>query len=119
MLLTGSPLTLSLLRESGSHGRFWYWQGASGRRYIHTVYPVRACPPLPGAIFVAVKRIGTLRTVLSLGLLNGFEDFRGADEIHVHLLSGSKAEAEAILADLGAGLAAMEAPTPMGFAEAA
>ena len=112
-------MTSTLLRDAGPGDRFWYWQGVSGRRYIHTVYPLRACPPLPGAVFVAVKRIGTLRVVLGLGILSDAAELRlhrGCDEIHVHLLSGSRAEAEAILSDLEAGIAAMEAP---GFAEAA
>jgi hypothetical protein len=119
MLLSGSPLTPSLLRDTGSDERFWYWQGASGRRYIHTVYAACACPPLSGAVFVAVKRIGALRVVLDMGLLAAGGELRvprGCDEIHVHLLSGSRAEAEAILADLKAGLAAEDAA---GLAEAA
>jgi hypothetical protein len=112
-------MTSPLLRDAGPGDRFWYWQGVSGRRYIHTVYPIRACPPLPGAVFVAVKRIGTLRVVLGLGILSDAAELRlhrGCDEIHVHLLSGSRAEAQAILADLRAGIAAAETP---GFAEAA
>lgn len=119
MTLAGYPPTSSLL--SDADGRFWYWQGASGRRYIHTVYSARVCPPLPGAVFVTVKRTCALRTVLSLGIIGvagSLPVLRGCDEVHVHLLAGSLAQAEAILADLRDGLAVIEA-SPPDFARAA
>ena len=36
--------------------RFQYWQGASGHRYICSIYAPHSCPPLPGAVYIAVKR---------------------------------------------------------------
>jgi hypothetical protein len=119
MTLQGFALTSSLLRDAGAESRFWYWRGVSGRRYVHTVYAAGACPPLPGALLVAVKRVGTLRVVVGLGIVSGADElhrYTGCDEIHLHLLSRSRADGEAILADLKAGVAAMAAP---GFAEAA
>ena len=97
--------------------RFWYWRGASGRRYIHSIYTPGECPPLPGAIFIAVHRFADGR---ALAIRTGrFEDdwsyveallpdpacgLRRIDEIHVHLLAGSQQQADEILADIEAGL---------------
>jgi hypothetical protein len=122
MLFSGSPLTAELLQDAGPDGRFWYWRGASGRKYIHTVYAATGCPPLPGAVFVAVKRGGAQRTVLALGLIGagaGIPEIRGCDEMHVHLLSRSPVEAEAVVADLRRGLAAIALPSPRDLAKAA
>ena len=97
--------------------RFWYWQGASGRRYIHSIYTPGNCPPLPGAIFVAVHRFHDgRRLALETGRFDDDRDFartaggefscglRRVDEIHVHLLAGSHEEAGAVLADIEAGI---------------
>ena len=71
-----------------------------------------SCPPLPGAIYVAVRREGNLRIALSVGRFTPFWDGvmmsseaahvarLGIDEIHVHLLAKSAIAAEDVLADL-------------------
>jgi hypothetical protein len=118
MLIHGTPLELpsSPGCENETESRFWYWHGASGRRYIHTVYRPETCPPLPGAVFLAVKRLGNLRTVLGARRFAGLWDVNipagnaahwaslGANEIHVHLLSRDETEARRIAADLQAAL---------------
>ena len=112
MLIHGSPITAELPSDPGLQDRFWYWHGASGRKYIHSVYEPENCPPLPGANYVAVRREGHLRIALSVGRFTPFWDGtmmsseaahvarRGVDEIHVHLLAKSTVMAEDILADL-------------------
>lgn len=112
MLIHGSPITAELPSDPGLQDRFWYWHGASGRKYIHSVYEPENCPPLPGAIYVAVRREGHLRIALSVGRFTPFWDGtmmsseaahvarRGVDEIHVHLLAKSPVMAEDILVDL-------------------
>jgi hypothetical protein len=112
MLIHGSPLAIELPSDPAIQDRFWFWTGASGRRYIHSVYPVNDCPPLPGAVFVLVKRYGTMRTVVGVGRFSPHWDgvacrvgARGvsladADEVHVHLLAKSLPERDAILNDL-------------------
>jgi hypothetical protein len=112
MLIHGSPITAEAPSDPAIKDRFWYWTGASGRRYIHSVYPVNDCPPLPGAVFVLVKREGPLRIVVGMGRFSPFWDGVGrgygpnglaqaeADEVHVHLLAKSLAERDAILNDL-------------------
>jgi hypothetical protein len=93
--------------------RYWYWRGASGRQYIHSVYRPGACPPFPGAVYVAVKRQGDLRHALAVGsfadfwsLAGGIRpiDARGADEIHVHLLARSPAAVTSVVADIQAAM---------------
>lgn len=107
MFLLGSPMTAKLPEDLGRGDRFWYWRGASGRRYIHSIYAADSCPPLPGAVYVAVRRVGNSREGLAAGRFPCFlEAFSSAasgleaDEIHVHLLARNEADAKAVLADL-------------------
>jgi hypothetical protein len=133
MLIHGSPLSAKLPEDLGLGERFWYWRGASGRRYIHSIYAADACPPLPGAVYVAVRREGSERQALAVGRFSSFWDgslagLAGAglagieaDEIHVHLLARNADAAEAVLGDLTAALDT-RAPEPAasgGFAEPA
>ena len=116
MLIHGIPLEIPYSGGTESEPRFWYWHGASGRRYIHSVYRPETCPPLPGAVFLAVRSLGNLRTVLGAGRFAGLWDVNipaddaghweslGANEIHVHLLSRDETEAREIAADLQAAL---------------
>ena len=47
---------------------FHYWRGASGRRYLHSVYSLIGCPALPRANYILVRRYqdGT-RAALAFG----------------------------------------------------
>ncbi|MBL8792060.1 MAG: hypothetical protein JNM45_16330 [Rhizobiales bacterium] len=112
MLIHGSPISAELPSDPGLQDRFWYWHGASGRKYIHSVYEPDCCPPLPGAIYVAVRRKGKMRIAMAVGRFTPFWDGvmmsseaahvarLGIDEIHVHLLAKSAIDAEDVLADL-------------------
>ena len=107
MLMQGSPISINFSQGSGDAERFWYWRGSSGKRYIHTIYKSGNCPPLPGAIYVAVKRTGSLRMVIAIDRFSPFWDGTfsahenaDADEIHVHLLASDNRIADAILRDL-------------------
>lgn len=93
--------------------RFHFWTGASGKRYVHTVYSIFDCPPLGIASYVLVRRSNkTERSILAIGRLSHDEatlnlaDIRqraatlGADEVHVHLLAGSATECQAVEVDL-------------------
>jgi hypothetical protein len=116
MLIHGTPLDIPFSGGTETEPRFWYWHGASGRRYIHSVYRPETCPPLPGAVYVAVRSVGNLRTVLGAGRFAGLWDVNlpvdnaahwaslGANEIHVHLLSRDETEARRIAGDLRAAL---------------
>lgn len=112
MLIQGSPVAVTLASDPSFQDRFWYWSGASGRKYIHSVYRIEDCPPLPGAIYVAVKRKGPLRIAVAVGRFQPFWDHvvgaregwrfasLGVDEFHVHLLGKTPAQIEAVFSDL-------------------
>lgn len=112
MLIRGSAIAADIPSDPGFKDRFWYWTGASGRKYIHSVYGLDNCPPLPGAIYVAVQNRNGARMALDVGrftpTLSGSFSPRnvqrlrdaGIDEIHVHLLARNSDAAEAILDDL-------------------
>lgn len=103
-------------RDNDFANRFWYWHGASGKRYIHSVYLADQCPPLPGAVFVAVRRRGDVREAVAVGRLNKIWDVHqgiaggldlnrlGAEELHVHLLAREEEAADAVALDLQAWL---------------
>ena len=108
------PLLLAAVPALAS--QFQSWQGASGRRYVHTVFPLILCPVLPQANYILVRREadGT-RTVLRVGCttseaesLNLAEIRRrgaqlGANEVHVHLLGETAEERADIERDLRCG----------------
>lgn len=112
MLIQGSPVAVTLVSDPSFQDRFWYWSGASGRKYIHSVYGIEDCPPLPGAIYVSVKRKGSLRIAVAVGRFQPFWDHvvgarearrftsLGVDELHVHLLGKTPAQTEAVFMDL-------------------
>jgi len=114
MLIQGSPFKLSaaVADMPGLSERFWYWQGASGRKYIHSVYEPENCPPLPGAVYVGVKRQGDMRIAVAVGrFLPLWEAHHSIvaklshfDELHVHLLARAPGEAEQVCADLSLAL---------------
>ncbi|HVZ06084.1 hypothetical protein [Hyphomicrobium sp.] len=93
--------------------RFHFWTGASGKRYVHTVYSIFDCPTLEDANYILVRKIDkSSRAVLAIGRLCNqsptlnLAEIRqhasalGADEVHVHLLAGSPQEALAVEEDL-------------------
>jgi hypothetical protein len=119
MLIHGSPISIDFPPGSAEAERFWYWRGASGKKYIHSVYPVGGCPPLPGAIYVAVRRIGNLRTVIAINRFAPFWDGTfsahenlDADEMHVHLLARDTVAANVVLNDLRAAFEENSATSP-------
>ena len=93
--------------------RFWYWKGQSGKKYIHSIYCLAQCPPLPGAIYVTVQKMPDgRRKPLEVGRFANNWDYVEAliedqrcglvniDEIHVHLLASSDKNADEVLSDL-------------------
>ena len=105
LMMHGQSLSANLPDDAGLGDRFWYWRGASGERYIHTIYRADLCPPVSGAVFVRVRSCGGRRQALSVGrfgpdgaLPMGLE--QGEDEIHVHLLARGEDAAERVMRDL-------------------
>ena len=90
---------------------FHYWRGASGRRYLHSVYTLIGCPALPRANYILVRRFedGTREALafgqtrddtasLNLAHLRHQGAKCGANEVHIHLLAES-ADARASVED--------------------
>jgi hypothetical protein len=95
--------------------RFQFWRGASGERYLHTVYGLLDCPPLPKANYILVKRSGDGRRValkvgrttheaetLNLAEIRHRAANLGANEVHVHFLAETAAERQIVDFDLNA-----------------
>ena len=96
--------------------RFRFWSGASGKRYVHSIYNLLECPELPQANFVLVRRDADgRRTVMAIGRLTNasmtlnLAELRqrgaqlGANEVHVHLLAAGPEQAKMIEFDLRTG----------------
>ncbi len=115
LMMQGRSLSATLPEDFGLSKRFWYWYGASGQRYIHSIYCNETCPPVPGAVFVVVSVRDGSRRAISVGRFSTkitsdslAQQFGrpGEEEIHVHLLTRDDEGAQRILVDL---LAAMTA----------
>ncbi len=96
--------------------RFHFWSGASGRRYVHTVYSLIECPELASGSYIFVRRgadgrriaLAIGRTTHDAASLNLAEirhqgALIGANEVHVHLLAGTAAQSRMVELDLRAG----------------
>jgi hypothetical protein len=94
---------------------FHYWRGASGRRYLHTVYTLIGCPALPQANFILVRRhddgsrtpllFGQTKDdaiTLNLAHLRHEGAKLGANEVHIHLLAEGPSQRNDVEADLNA-----------------
>lgn len=109
----GESQGLSSLAGSPLAGRYAQWLGASGRRYLFSVYDPQSCPAYCEAILVLAKvdEHGR-RTILSIEDTGDFADpavsralrmaarcAEGA-EVHLHLLASNRSERREAIADL-------------------
>lgn len=118
-MMYGHPLSVTLPADLDMGERFWYWRGASGQSYIHSIYRRDLCLVVPGAVFVLVKVRDGSRRAVSAGrfttdsgasITSGPAGRLDEEEIHVHLLARNDECASLVLEDL---LAAMNAvPQP-------
>lgn len=117
-MMQGYSLSASLPEDSGLGERFWYWRGASGQSYIHSIYEPELCPPVAGAVFVLVRKVNGARVALVAGRF-GADGMKPSecgsaapgDEFHVHLLARDGEAAERVLRDLSAAMAQAPAPS--------
>lgn len=111
-MLNGHPISAKLPEDLGFRERFWYWRGNSGQSYIHSIYSRDTCPPLPGAVYVAVRKSFGHRQPIRVGrfpvAIDGLRFdlsallpwLEAGDEIHVHLLARDSATADRVQRDL-------------------
>ena len=96
--------------------RLHFWRGASGKRYVHSVYSLIECPPLPKAMYLLVHRnkdgqrqvlhIGCGQSdapTLNLARVRQRGAQLGANEVHVHFLAETEAQRRLVTCDLRAG----------------
>jgi hypothetical protein len=97
-------------------GGVFSWQGASGKRYAHSIFSLIECPPLPKVAYALVRRDASgARHVLHIA--SGTSDAPtvnlarirqrgatlGANEVHVHALARTDDERHLVVCDLRAG----------------
>jgi len=94
---------------------FHYWRGASGRRYLHSVYTLIGCPALPRGNYILVRRYDNgIRVGLAFGQTKDDADTLnlahlrhqgakiGANEVHIHLLAETAEDRAQVEVDLTA-----------------
>lgn len=96
--------------------RFHFWSGASGRRYVHTIYSLIECPAIPAGNYIlvhrdaqgrrlvlAIGRVGNVAASLNLAEIRRRGAELGANEVHVHLLAPNAKQSRFIETDLRTG----------------
>lgn len=119
LMMQGFSLSATLPEDIGLGERFWYWRGASGQTYIHSIYLPGHCPPVPGAVFVVARKTEGGREALRVGRFGidglmpaGASAPRAGEEIHVHLLTRDALASEQVLHDLQSTLESPVDPVP-------
>jgi hypothetical protein len=125
----GRPFSLPPAADpaSGKTARCQFWRGASGRRYVHTVYGLIECPPVPQATYLLVRREadGSCRVLhiasgessaptLNLARIRQRGATLGANEVHVHPLAQTEGQRRLVICDLRAGLFGALGAEPAG-----
>jgi hypothetical protein len=114
MSSAGAPL--AALAGGALARRFRFWQGASGRRYICSIFPLptggeaESLPDYSGVVVVAVAGPAGQRKIAFVTSIEDaperrwatMRDLRGIAELHVHLLAGVPAQRRQICVDLSA-----------------
>jgi hypothetical protein len=93
--------------------QFQFWAGASGRRYVHSVFSLIECPETPKAVYLLVRCDNNgRRTVLKVGRVEheaeslNLAEIRhrgaklGANQVHLHFLAKDEQERRMIELDL-------------------
>jgi hypothetical protein len=92
---------------------FRYWSGESGRRYLHSVYPLLECPEFPKANYIIVRRLTNGECLplcigqtnedacsLNLARIRHEAALLGGTEIHIHVMTESTDERDEVEPDL-------------------
>lgn len=119
-----SEIEHSHARIQTSENRFHFWSGASGQRYVHTIYSLIECPEMPAGNYVLVRRTAEGRRIalavgrathaaasLNLAEIRQRGAQLGANEVHVHLLAENKSQSKLIEFDLRSGQLQPLSPT--------
>ena len=109
-----APVPLGLPEQVPARQQIW--RGASGGVYVHSVYGLIECPPLPKASYILVRReadgsaialhIGLSQeqaATLNLARIRQRGAQLGANEVHVHFAAETDAARRLVVCDLRAG----------------
>jgi hypothetical protein len=108
----GASAPLRALAGEALAARFRFWRGASGRRAIFSIFDRQSCPAYEHVVAMIVARdpdgerrimfIGDTGCFPELALARAAKEIPVASEIefHFHLLATSRAERNAMIADL-------------------
>jgi hypothetical protein len=108
----GASAPLRALAGEALAARFRFWRGASGRRAIFSIFDRQSCPAYEHVVAMIVARdpdgerrimfIGDTGCFPELALARAMKEIPVASEIefHFHLLATSRAERNAMIADL-------------------
>jgi len=82
----------------------FFWRGTSGHAYVHTVYALVSCPPMPEASVLFVRRtadgkrrvldtmcVENSATTLNLARVRHRGAEIGANEVHLHFAASGRA----------------------------
>ena len=92
--LAGDAGSLAAPENSALASRFHFWRGASGRRYVCSVFPPERIPAYERAIALFVQRDSRKIVGVAAGLADK-SALADADEVHVHLAKDGEALAAA------------------------
>ncbi len=104
---------LSALDGEPLGARFRSWRGASGRRYVFSIYSPHGCPAYSHAVMIVaaatdagdrralfVADTGCFPELVVAGAIANWTAAAAGIEFHVHLLANSPAARRALIADL-------------------
>ena len=111
-------------------GEFAFWTGATGANYVHSIYELAACPPLPAVNYVlttrdteagrwrvvAIGRTSSASRTANRSAIRELADRLGASDVHVHYLGSSDRERAMIAFDIETGLSLAGATPDAGIA---
>ena len=107
---------ISASKNSSGTDRYCLWVGASGKKYVHSVYSLLECPEISAANYVLVRRDGRgAIAACSIGRVDhdapslNLAEIRhkgavfGATEVHIHLLADTAKRSKLIAFDIESG----------------
>ena len=93
---------LRTVRHSALTERFRFWRGASGRRYVCSVFPPQAAPAYETAVALHVRRAPGGPVVVAVRTGSDTRPVPAADEIHIHLVGDETDGLARAITDLAA-----------------
>lgn len=115
-LAAGASSAMAASSSTVSSDRYCLWMGASGKKYVHSVFWLLECPEISAANYVLVRRSddGTIAACrvgrvdqeapsLNLAEIRHKGASFGATEVHIHLLADTPKRAKLIAFDIESG----------------